>query len=50
MKDSITNLQINDFNNIDNNDENKRINMNIEGHDFDKYFAEENEKKRNKKK
>ena len=44
IKDSIRNLQISDFHNNENN-EDKRINMNIEGHDLDKYFKKENEKK-----
>jgi len=50
MKDSIRNLQINDFDNNENNKEDERINMNIEGHDLDKYFKNENEKKEIKKK
>ena len=50
MKDSIRNLQINDFDNNENNKEDERINMNIQGHDLDKYFKNENEKKEIKKK
>ena len=50
MKDSIRNLQINDFDNNGNNKGDERINMNIEEHDLDKYFKKENEKKEIKKK
>ena len=47
LQDSIANLQIS---NINNNEEDKRISMNLEGHDLDKYFSKENEKKEIKKK
>ena len=50
MKDSISNLQINDFDNNGSNKEDERINMNIEEHDLDKYFKKEDEKKEIKKK
>ena len=48
MEDSIMNMQINDSNN--DNDEEKRINMDIKGHDLDKYFSKDDEKNEIKKK
>ena len=48
LQDSIANLQISNINN--NNEDDKRISMNLEGHDLDKYFSKENEKKEIKKK
>ena len=48
IKDSIRDLKFSDFKNNENTEE-KRINMNIEGFDLDKYFNKENEKNEIKK-
>ena len=44
VKDSIVNLRLSDINNnaTTEKEDNNRINMNIEGHDLDKYFPNEN--------